>query len=95
MLIKNQNVDTSTIVGDFFFNVMNAVSQYEKDLISERVRSGLEKARKKGRIGGKKSINGLTRNKILEMKKAGASIRNIKSQLKVGSDTIKKVLEYT
>ena len=93
LFVKNQNVDTSTIVGDFFFNIMNSVAQYEKDLIGERVRSGLENARKNGRIGGKKPINDDVKNKIITMKNEGASFRMIKSKLKVGNDTIKKVLE--
>lgn len=93
LFVKNQNVDTSTIVGDFFFNIMKSVAQYEKDLIGERVRSGLENARKNGRIGGKKPINDDVKNKIITMKKKGASFRMIKSELKVGNDTIKKVLE--
>ena len=93
LFVKNQNVDTSTIVGDFFFNIMNSVAQYEKDLIGERVRSGLENARKNGRIGGKKPINDDVKNKIITMKNEGASFRMIKSELKVGNDTIKKVLE--
>ena len=93
LFVKNQNVDTSTIVGDFFFNIMNSVYQYEKDLIGERVRSGLENARKNGRIGGKKPINDDVKNKIITMKNEGASFRMIKAELKVGNDTIKKVLE--
>ena len=93
LFIKNQNVDTSTIVGDFFFNIMNSVAQYEKDLISERVVSGLKIAKLKGRIGGKKPISIEVENKIREMKQAGNSFRKIKSELKVGNDTIKKVIE--
>ncbi len=42
LFIKNQNVDTSTIVGEFFFNIINSVAQYERDLITQRVVSGLE-----------------------------------------------------
>ena len=93
LFIKNQNVDTSTIVGDFFFNIMNSVSQYEKDLIAERIVSGLKTARLKGRIGGKKPISKVIENKIIEMKQSGSSFRKIKTKLKVGNDTIKKVME--
>ena len=93
LFIKNQNVDTSTIVGDFFFNIMNSVSQYEKDLIAERIVSGLKTAKLKGRIGGKKPISKDIENKIIEMKQSGSSFRQIKSELKVGNDTIKKVME--
>ena len=95
LFIKNQNISTDTIVGEFFFNIINAVSQYEKDLISERVVSGLENARKKGRIGGKKPITEEIKNKIIEMKESGFSFRKIKAELKVGNDTINKVLAAT
>jgi DNA invertase Pin-like site-specific DNA recombinase len=93
LFVKNQNVDTSTIVGDFFFNIMNSVAQYEKDLIGERVRSGLESARKKGRIGGKKPVSNDVKKQILMLKSEGMSYRKIKSTLKVGNDTIKKVID--
>ena len=93
LFIKNQNVDTSSIVGDFFFNIMNSVAQYEKDLIAERVVSGLKIARLKGRIGGKKPISKDIEKKIIEMKQSGSSFRKIKSELKVGNNTIKRVME--
>ena len=92
LFVKNQNVDTSTIVGDFFFNIMNSVAQYEKDLISERVKSGLEHARKKGNIGGRKPTSDLIKDKIIELKEDGASVRLIKSQCGVSSGTIRKIL---
>ena len=92
LFVKNQNVDTSTIVGDFFFNIMNSVAQYEKDLISERVKSGLENAKKKGRVGGRKPATDLIKDKIIELKEGGASVRLIKSQCGVSSGTIRKIL---
>jgi DNA invertase Pin-like site-specific DNA recombinase len=93
LFVKNQNISTDTIVGEFFFNIINAVSQYEKDLISERVVSGLENARKKGRIGGRPTnLNKDTENKIIDMKSSGASIRKIVEECKVGTQTVYKVL---
>ena len=93
LFVKNQNVDTSSIIGEFFFNIMNAVSQYEKDLITERVVSGLENARKKGRIGGRPTnLTKDNRVKILELKENGVGIRKIASECSVGIQTVYKVL---
>lgn len=47
-------IDTSTPAGRFFFNVMASLAQMERELILERTRAGLEAARKKGRIGGRR-----------------------------------------
>lgn len=93
LFIKNQNVDTSSVVGEFFFNILNAISQYEKDLITERVRSGLESARKKGRIGGRPTnLNNDTRDRILELKSKGVGIRKIAGECSVGIQTVYKVI---
>ena len=94
LFIKNQNIDTSSIVGEFFFNIMNSVSQYERELIRERVVSGLENARKKGRIGGRPTnLNAETKNTIIEMKRQKIGLRKIATATKVGVPTIKTFLE--
>lgn len=47
------NIDTSTPMGRFFFRVMASISELERDIISERTKSGLESARARGRNGGR------------------------------------------
>ncbi|MBL1476935.1 recombinase family protein, partial [Klebsiella pneumoniae] len=42
----------STPAGRFFFHVMSAMAEMERDLIVERTRAGLAVAREQGRIGG-------------------------------------------
>ena len=93
LFVKNQNVDTSSVVGEFFFNILNAISQYEKDLITERVVSGLNSARKKGRIGGRPTnLTSENRAKILELKANGIGIRKIAAECSVGIQTVYKVI---
>ncbi|EED3883604.1 recombinase family protein, partial [Salmonella enterica subsp. enterica serovar Tennessee] len=48
------SIDTSTPMGRFFFHVMGALAEMERELIVERTRAGLAVARKKGRIGGRR-----------------------------------------
>ncbi|EEW6789684.1 recombinase family protein [Escherichia coli] len=48
------SIDTSTHMGRFFFHVMGALAEMERELIVERTRAGLEIARSKGRIGGRR-----------------------------------------
>ncbi|QBH97279.1 recombinase family protein [Limnobaculum zhutongyuii] len=47
------NIDTSTAAGRFFFHVMSALAEMERELIVERTRAGLAIARSQGRIGGR------------------------------------------
>jgi DNA invertase Pin-like site-specific DNA recombinase len=47
-------IDTATPGGRFFFHMMAALAQMERELIVERTRAGLAVARARGRIGGRK-----------------------------------------
>ncbi|MGS0367502.1 recombinase family protein, partial [Escherichia coli] len=48
------SIDTSTPMGRFFFHVMGALAEMERELIVERTKAGLEAARAQGRIGGRR-----------------------------------------
>ncbi|MCP4489163.1 MAG: recombinase family protein [Gammaproteobacteria bacterium] len=47
------NIDTTTPIGMLLFNICAAFSEMERELIRERVKSGLDSAREKGRKGGR------------------------------------------
>ncbi|WP_407578856.1 recombinase family protein [Citrobacter koseri] len=48
------SIDTSSAMGRFFFHVMGALAEMERELIVERTRAGLAAARAQGRIGGRR-----------------------------------------
>lgn len=48
------SIDTSTPMGRFFFHVMGASAEMERELIVERTLAGLAAARAQGRIGGRR-----------------------------------------
>lgn len=51
-----ENIDTRSPAGKFLFHVMGAFAELERDLIRERTRNGLEAARARGRVGGRKPV---------------------------------------
>jgi DNA invertase Pin-like site-specific DNA recombinase len=51
--LKEPWLDTTTPQGKLLFAVFAGVSQFERDLISERTREGLSSARARGRKGGR------------------------------------------
>lgn len=65
----NDGVDTSTINGRLFLNIMASLAEYERELIRERTNAGLKEARARGRVGGRpKGYSRETVNKLLVMR---------------------------
>jgi DNA invertase Pin-like site-specific DNA recombinase len=78
-----ENVDTSTPLGQALFTIVSAVAQLERDLIRERVSAGIRNARENGKkLGRPKSAVDLER--ILQLKAQGQSLRHIVAILGVG-----------
>jgi DNA invertase Pin-like site-specific DNA recombinase len=53
-LAGTTQIDTSTAQGRFFFHVLAALAEMERDLIRERTMAGLAASRARGRKGGRK-----------------------------------------
>lgn len=51
------NIDTSSAMGKFFFTVMAGIAELERGIISERTHAGLVAARARGRNGGRPKKN--------------------------------------
>lgn len=54
LMSLQDDIDTTTSMGKFFFHLMGAVAELERDIIRERTRAGLQAARSRGRKGGRK-----------------------------------------
>lgn len=83
------NIDTTTPAGRFFFHVMTSLAQMERELIVERTKAGLEAARKRGRIGGRKPL--MTPSKVESAKKLlknGIPPREVAENLGVSIPTL-------
>ena len=84
--ICDGSIDTTTASGELIFNIFSSLAQFERRLIQERTRAGLEAARSRGRNGGRKKIVN-TDPKVLTAKKMhkdhGMSIDDICKTLKI------------
>lgn len=50
----SESIDTTTSAGKLLFHIMGSLAEFERDLIRERTKAGLESARARGRKGGRK-----------------------------------------
>src|SRR5207245_2583279 len=52
LVVLDQQIDTTTPSGRLLFHVLAAIAEFERDLIRERVKAGLERAKARGiRLG--------------------------------------------
>ncbi len=60
----NDPVDTTTPQGKLIFNIFSSLAEFEREIISERTKSGLAAARARGRLGGRpKGLSKEAKNK--------------------------------
>jgi len=81
------NLDFSTPAGRLTFGVIAAMAQFERDLIRERVRSGLANARRKGVRLGRRRIQ-VDSAEIAQLRSEGRSIKSIAKELGVSVGTV-------
>src|ERR1700692_4894511 len=78
-----ENVDTSSALGQAMFTIVSAVAQLERDIIRERVNSGISNARENGTRLGRPAVM-VNLERILELKASGQSLRQIAATLNAG-----------
>ena len=54
LVVLKQQIDTTTPTGRLVFHVLGAIDEFQRELIIEGTREGLEAARARGRTGGRK-----------------------------------------
>jgi DNA invertase Pin-like site-specific DNA recombinase len=56
LISLSENIDTTTTTGKLFFQIFGALAEFERNVIIERTRAGLEAAKARGRSGGRKPV---------------------------------------
>ena len=78
-----ENIDTSSPLGQALFTIVSAVAQLERDLIRERVSAGIRNAQANGKKLGR-PMRTVDRDLILQMRAEGQSLERIAENLGVG-----------
>jgi len=65
-------VDTSLPMGELMFQIIGAISQFERSLIAERVKSGLANAVAKGKVLGRPPLRKLSRKETAALSRERA-----------------------
>jgi len=83
----HEGVDTSTPNGRLVFGIFASIAEFERELIRERVRSGLAAARAKGKRLGRPRAH-VDASRIAVLRAQGCGWRKIAAELGVGVGTV-------
>lgn len=83
-----ENIDTSSPLGQALFTIVSAVAQLERDLIRERVSAGIRNAQACGKHIGRPRCT-VSRDEIGRLRSQGASLRQIAKKLNIGYGTVR------
>jgi len=88
-----QNLDTTTPHGRLLFQVIGAFAEFERAMISERVKSGLDLARANGKqLGRPPVLSDIMQKNIIDAAEEGLSIRDIAKRTSISATTVHRYL---
>ena len=89
--------DLSTPQGKLFASLMSALAEFERDLLGERIRSGMAAAKARGRQFGRRPGQRIKSNrlapKVLELVKERWSYRQIAKALGISKNTVTDIVK--
>ena len=86
-----EGIDTTTPAGKLVLGIMGAVAHFERDLIAERVRAGIEHARRLGKRIGRPRVL-VDGEPITRLRNQGMSLRQIARKLGIPVSRVRRAL---
>jgi DNA invertase Pin-like site-specific DNA recombinase len=86
-----QYLDSCGLFRDAVISILATIAKQERVRLSERTIAGLERARAKGRIGGRPRKQ-CDRDRLLELRSSGLSLAQIASQTGVSKTTVARMV---
>lgn len=85
-------VDLASSAGKMTMNVINAVAQFERDLLIERTNAGLRRARSEGRkLGRPTALSSSQRSEIQAALQAGQKVAPLAKRFRVSRQTVMRI----
>ena len=92
LYLQQQGIDTTTAAGKAMFQMCGVFAEFERAMIRERVKAGLERARAQGKILGRPRTPELVEERIRAARLQGKGIKKIATELGIGVSTVQRVV---
>lgn len=93
LISLEERIDTTSAAGELIFHVFGAIAHFERRLISERTKDGIEAARAQGRKPGRPPLKAETVLALQNLIGAGMTAGQAAKQLNIGRSTAYKIVK--
>ncbi len=90
--VLEQAIDTSTSTGRLMFNMLGAIAQFERELMLERQREGVAKAKAEGKYRGRAPTARAKAPQVLQLHREGVGPTEIAKRVGVGRASVYRIL---
>jgi DNA invertase Pin-like site-specific DNA recombinase len=92
LYLHQQGLDTSTLAGKALFQMMGVFAEFERAMIRERVRAGLERAKAQGKkLGRRRNDDPKREAAVRRLRAKGIGIGKVAKTLRVGVSYIQRL----
>lgn len=91
--ILAMGLDTATANGRLMLNVLGSVAQFEREIMLERQREGIAKAKAQGKYKGRAPTARKQADRVKEMAAEGTSLSEIARKLGIGKASVHRILK--
>lgn len=93
LYLHQQAVDTSTPAGRALFQMLGVFAEFERALIVDRVRAGLQRAKAEGKRLGRPALADAMRRRIVRALGLGRPVRAIAREFGIAPITVRRIRE--
>lgn len=91
--ILNLGIDTSTSTGKLMLTMLGGVAEFERNIMLERQREGIAKAKADGKYKGRKPTARAKADEIVALRQAGCGATEISKRLGIGRNSVYRILD--
>ena len=92
LYLHQQGIDTTTPAGKAMFQMMGVFAEFERSMIQERVKAGLNRAKAQGKVLGRPKVTQKIEKAVLAARAEGTGKRKIAKQLGIGVSTVNRII---
>ncbi|SMO73298.1 Site-specific DNA recombinase [Thalassovita litoralis] len=88
-----QQIDTTTATGKLMLNVMSSVAQFEREMMLERQKEGIAKAKAEGKYTGRKPTAMAKSDAVLSLLQSGMTKKKVCDQVGISMASLYRIIE--